>query len=345
MKQTCLFLLLLGGSTASFAQSNLKLWYDKPAAIWTEALPVGNGRIGGMIFGTPADELIQLNESSLWLGGPVHGNISPESPSYLPKVRQALANEDYKQAALLVKHMQGLYTQSYLPLGDLHIKQAFDGATPTGYYRDLDIQKAVATTRFTVNGTDYKREVFTSTPDQVMVIRLTASKPGQLSFDLSTRSQLRFTNSAVGTTEWTMNGKAPAQVDPNYYNPKDREHVIYDDTEGCKGMRFQVRVKAMNKGGTVKTDTAGIHVRKASEVLLLLTATTSFNGYDKCPDSDGKDEKQLAETFIRAATAKDYQTLLARHTADYQGYFNRFSFQLTDTRLPSPTPVYHPISG
>ena len=141
--------------------------------------------------------------------GRYNGNVNPESPGYLPQVRQALANENYKQAETLVKHMQGLYTQSYMPLGDLRIRQAFDGATPTGYYRDLDIQKAVATTRFTVNGTDYKREVFTSAPDQLMVIRLTASKPGQLSIDLSTRSQLRFTNTALGTTEWTMNGKAP----------------------------------------------------------------------------------------------------------------------------------------
>ncbi|GAB3011408.1 glycoside hydrolase family 95 protein [Spirosoma pulveris] len=318
-------------STPIWAQSNLKLWYTKPAAVWTEALPIGNGRIGAMVFGKVEDELIQLNESTLWSGGPVSSGVNPESPSYLPQVRQALDQEDYKQAVTLVKKMQGLYTQSYMPLGDLSLKQNFNGAIPTGYYRDLDIQKAIATTRFTVNGVTYKREMFTSAPDGVMVIRLTASKPGQLSFDASTSSQLRTENRLGSNGDLVMKGKAPAQVDPNYYNPKDREHVIYEDATGCKGMRFQLRLKTLNTGGTVQTDKEGIHVRNASEVLLLVAATTSFNGYDKCPDKDGKDENKLAEDLIKKAATVKYQTLLSRHMADYQSYFNRFSFQITDT--------------
>ncbi|MVM35190.1 glycoside hydrolase family 95 protein [Spirosoma sp. HMF4905] len=330
-----LFLLLLL-STPLFAQKNLKIWYNQPAAVWTEALPVGNGRIGGMIFGRVDEELIQLNESTLWSGGPVSGNVNPEAPTYLPQIRQALAQDDYKQAVALAKKMQGLYTQSYMPLGDLILKQDVKGAKPSAYYRDLDIQKAVATTRFTVNGTEYKREIFSSAPDQAMVIRLTASKPGQLSFDVATRSQLHVQNVGNGNSEWIMKGKAPSQVEPNYYNPKDREHVVYEDATGCKGMRFQLRIKALNKGGTVKTDTAGIHVRNASEVLLLVAATTSFNGYDKCPDKDGKDENRLAEEIIEKVSKKDYLTLLSSHTLDYQSYFNRFSFQLADSVTTNP---------
>ncbi|MFD2934004.1 glycoside hydrolase family 95 protein [Spirosoma flavum] len=331
MNQNRWLFLFLAFSTPSLAQPNLKLWYNQPAAVWTEALPVGNGRIGAMVFGNVDNELIQLNESTLWSGGPVSGNVNPESPTYLPKVRQALAQENYKQAVDLVKHMQGLYTQSYMPLGDLLLKQNFKGASPSAYYRDLDIQKALATTRFTVNGVVYKREIFTSAPDRVMVIRLTASKPGQLTFDVSTSSQLQFQNSGTGKDEWIMKGKAPTQVDPNYYNAKDRQPIIYEDTTGCKGMRFQLRLKALNKGGTVQTDKAGIHVRNASEVLLLVAATTSFNGYDKCPDKDGKDENKLAEDIISRVIGTDYQALLNRHMADYQLYFNRFSFQLTDS--------------
>ncbi|WP_332367863.1 glycoside hydrolase family 95 protein [Spirosoma telluris] len=252
MNQNRWLLLFLFFSPPLFAQSNLKLWYNQPAAVWTEALPVGNGRIGGMVFGRVDEELIQLNESSLWSGGPVSGKVNPESPTYLPQVRQALAQEDYKKAVELAKKMQGLYTQSYMPLGDLVLKQDVKGAKPSAYYRDLDIQKAMATTRFTVNGIDYKREIFTSAPDQVMVIRLTASKPGQLSFDAATRSQLRVQNVSNGASDWIMKGKAPAQVDPNYYNPKDREPVVYDDASGCKGMRFQLRIKALNQGGPLK---------------------------------------------------------------------------------------------
>ena len=216
------------------------------------------------------------------------------------------------------------------------LKQDTKGATPSAYYRDLDLQKAVATTRFTVNGTNYVREIFSSAPDQLLVIRLTASKPGQISFDAATRSQLRVKNSGNGPGEWVMRGKAPTQVDPNYYNPKDREPVVYDDTQDCKGMRFQLRLKALNKGGTVQTDTAGIHVRNATEVLLLVTATTSFNGYDKCPDKAGKDENKLAEGIIRNAVGKDYKTLLSRHMTDYQEFFNRFSLQITDTTRTNP---------
>ena len=331
MKPTGLIISLLFFSSSLLAQANLKLWYSQPAATWTEALPVGNGRIGGMIFGKVDEELIQLNESTLWSGGPVRTNTNPESPTYLPKVREAVAKQDYKQAVTLVKHMQGFYTQSYMPLGDLLIKQDGETATPSGYYRELDILHAVATTRFTRNGTDYKREIFTSAPDRVMVIRLTASKSSQLSFSLSTRSPLRFQNRKAGVNEWVMSGKAPAQVDPNYYNPKDRQPIIYDDTTGCRGMRFQLRLKVLNTGGTVQTDTAGLHVRGASEVLLLVATTTSFNGYDKCPDSNGIDENKLAETIVKEASRKNYQRLLQAHIADYQRYFNRFSLQLMDS--------------
>lgn len=329
------FLFLLY-STTLLAQSNLKLWYSQPAAAWTEALPVGNGRLGGMVFGNVENELIQLNESTLWSGGPVRGNVNPESPTYLPQVRQALAEENYKQATALIKHMQGLYTQSYLPLGDLLLKQDTKGAAPTAYYRDLDLQTALATTRFTINGVAYKREIFSSAPDQLMVIRLTASKPGQISFDATTRSQLRVKNSSQGANEWVMRGKAPAQAEPNYYNPKGREPIVYADTTGCKGMRFQLRLKALNTGGRVQLDTAGLHVRNATEVLLLVTATTSFNGYDKCPDKDGKDENKLAEDILRNANGKAYQTLLSRHVADYQAFFNRFSLHLADTTGRNP---------
>ena len=147
------FILFLGMSFALHAQPVLKLWYKKPAAQWVEALPVGNGSIGGMVFGGVEDELIQLNESTLYSGGPVKTNINPEAHLYLPKVREALLEEeDYGKADVLTRKMQGLYTESYMPLGDLIIRQDFEGASPSAYYRDLDLRRAIATVRFTVNG-------------------------------------------------------------------------------------------------------------------------------------------------------------------------------------------------
>ena len=127
-----------------------------------------------------------------------------------------------------------------------------------------------------------------------------------------------------------MKGKAPAHVDPSYYN-KHKEPVIYDDTSDCNGMRFQLRIKALLKNGTVAADTSGIHVRDATEVILFLSAATSFNEYDKCPDKDGKDENKLALEYLEKAIKKPFQVLLENHLADFHKYFNRVSFSLADT--------------
>ncbi|MBB3836054.1 alpha-L-fucosidase 2 [Runella defluvii] len=324
----------------TFGQSSQKLWYAKPAERWVEALPLGNGRVGAMVFGGVNEELIQLNESTLWSGGPLKKNVNPEAHQYLSGIREALLEkEDYSKANELTKKMQGFYTESYLPLADLMIKHRLANGTPTAYYRDLDISKAISTTRFTVDGVTYVREGFVSAPANVFVVRLSADKSKQLNLDINTRSKLRIEKQPLSNTELVVNGKAPAKVDPSYYNPKGRTPVIYEDAEGCNGMRFQYRIKAVAKDGSVKTDTAGIHIEKASEVVLYIVAATSFNGYDKCPDKDGKDEKQLAAGFLTKALAQPYATLLKQHQSEYQSYFNRCQLSIKDTLNANTTPV------
>ncbi len=313
------------------AQTSLKLWYDKPAAVWTEALPLGNGRIGVMDFGGIQEALFQLNEGTLWSGGPVKININPEAPAYLPLIRKALMkDQDYEKAIALTKKMQGVFTESYMPLGDLVIRQHFQDTLVTSYYHDLNIANAVATTWFTIDGTDYQREIFISAPDRVMVIRLISSGRHRLDFDLTSKSLLHFQNEPVGKDELVMSGRAPAHVDPNYHN-SSKEPVIWDDAGGCNGMRFQLRLKAILKDGVSSADDSGLHVRNASEVLLLITAATSFNGFDKCPLKDGKDEKALSDADLRKAEQKTFQELLDRHLQDYHQYFNRVSFVLKDS--------------
>ena len=327
-----ILVVVLANPSTICAQSSLKLWYNKPATQWVEALPVGNGHIGGMVFGGVEEELIQLNESTLYSGGPVKRNINPQAHEYLPQIREALLKEeDYTKANLITKKMQGLYTESYMPLGDIIIKQNFHGAAPSAYYRDLDLQRAIATTRFTINGIEYKREIFTSSPGNIMLVRITSSRKNALNFDVSAKSQLRYQLAANGSNELLLNGKAPAHVDPSYYNPKEREHVLYEDTSGCNGMRFQYRIKAVAKDGKVSADTSGMHVRNATEVLLFVAAATSFNGFDKCPDNEGKNEKAIAAALINNAVKKSYAALLKSHVADYQKYFNRVSFTLKYT--------------
>ena len=331
MKLPFYLLLFLCSITIVHAQKDLKLWYRQPAVEWTEALPLGNGRLGAMVFGKVGEELIQLNESSLWSGGPVKTNVNPEAKNYLPQVREALLkNEDYEKAIALTKKMQGVFTESYMPLADLHIKQQFKDSAPSAYYRELNISDAVTTTRFTIDGTEFTREVFVSAPDQVIVIRLSASKKAALNFVVNAVSLLHFKNSSNGNNELVLKGKAPAHVDPSYYNVHT-EPVVYEDTTGCNGMRFQVRIKAVLKDGTFITDTAGIHVTNATEVILLVSAATSFNGFDKCPNKDGKDENKLALQYLQRAEKKYFDMLLKDHLADFHKYFNRVAFNLKDT--------------
>ena len=321
-------LMVLLGITQAVGQQDLKLWYKEPAKIWTDALPVGNGRLGAMVFGRVQEELIHLNEETLWSGGPANLNPNPEAPKYLAQIREALFREDYKTAQELCRKMQGLYTESYMPLGNLVIRHHFTGE-PTEYYRDLDIAHATALTRFKIGGTQYTREILASAPDQVIVIRLKADKKGQLNFDATTNSLIRFANAAGAPNELVMKGVAPSHVDPNYvrYNA---EPVQYDQAGDCRGMRYELRIKAKNKDGQVKTDQAGIHVTNATEVVLYLSAATSFNGFDKCPDKDGKDESALAQSYLQKAYPKSFDSIRKAHVKDYQGYFNRVSLSLNN---------------
>jgi alpha-L-fucosidase 2 len=329
MKKICLITFVAFTSVNFlFAQNDLKLWYKKPADLWTEALPLGNGRLGAMVFGKVNEELIQLNEGTLWSGGPVKTNVNPQAASYLPMIRDALLNdEDYAKANELAKKMQGLFSESYMPLGNLIIRQQFKSPTTTAYYRDLNIQDAVATTRFIIDSIQFSRQVFISAPDQVIVMRLTANKAGALNFDATTNSLLKYQNT-VDNNEFVMKGKAPAHVDPSYLNSKDP--VIYEDTAACNGMRFQFRMKAVSKSARIKVDTNGIHVRDATDILLFISAATSFNGFDKCPDKDGKDENKIVAAYMDKVINKSFDELINRHLADYHKYFNRVSLDLKD---------------
>src|SRR5476651_1953249 len=292
-----------------FAQQNLKLWYKQPAKVWTEALPIGNGRLGAMVFGGVKHELIQLNEATLWTGGPVRTHVNPDAYANLLLAREALLkNEDYAGGAKFAKKMQGYYSESYFPLGDLSITQDFNSSDSSAYYRDLDIKNAIATTRFTVGGVTYTRQMISSAADQVMVIRFTSSKPGALSFKLAATNLLRHQNVAVSNSELAMKGKVPAHIQPSYINSKNP--IEWEDSLHRRGMRYELLMKAVNKGGAVSTDTSGITVKNANEVLVYLSAATSFNGFDKSPVTEGKEENKLAKDYLAKALLKPWPTLL-----------------------------------
>ena len=323
------FLLLLFCSNIS-AQSAV-LWYKQPAKVWTESLPLGNGRLGAMVFGGINQELIQLNESSLWSGGPVKTNVNPSAPSILPLVREALFKENYKLAEQLTKKLQGVYSESYMPLGDLVIRQQLVDTNATNYYRDLNIATATASTRFSSGGVNYSREIFVSAPDQVMVVKIKSDKPGQLNLHILAKSLLQNQPFVISNNEYGIKGRAPSVNFPSYVRDK-KNPVSYTDASGCNGMRFDYRIRAISKDGQIITDTTGIQINHATELILLVSAATSFNGFDKCPDSQGKDESKLVSTYLNNAAKKSFAQLTTAHLNDFNHYFKRVSFSLNNNQ-------------
>ena len=312
----------------SIAQQGNKLWYKQPAKVWTEALPVGNGRLGAMVFGRVDKELIQLNEGTLWSGGPVKHNVNPNAFSYLQQTREALLKEEnYTKAAALTRKMQGVYSESFEPLGDVTIEQKFMAATPTSYYRELDIQDAVTTTRFTIDGTEFTRQLFVSASDQVIVMHFIANITGQLNFKVATQSLLKYNNEDISENEIAMKGRAPWHIDPSYVKYNKQPLIYQDSLTGKQGMRYVLLVKAIGNG-SITTDTSGITVKNGSDVTLFFSAATSFNGFDKSPDKEGKDEVKIASQYLNAATKKDWSALFSAHLIDYHKYYDRVSFNL-----------------
>ena len=318
----------------SFAQNNDLLWYSKPASRWVEALPVGNGMLGAMIFGSPADELLQLNEATLWSGGPVKSNINPKAPEYLARTRELLfKDENYREANTEIRKMQGVYSQSFLPLADLRLKQDIGSDQYDKYTRDLSINRSLATVNFRANGVAYKREIIATAPGRAIIIRLTADKPGKISLKAGVTSKINYTLAPDGHNGIILKGRAPSQVDPNYVN-YNAKPIIYDGSD-CNGMRVAMKVRAVLKGGVASSDTSGIKIENADEVLLFVCAATSFNGFDKCPVSEGRNEVKICDDNLMAVVGHPWEKLFADHLADYSRYFNRVKFTLGSGKADS----------
>lgn len=333
-KKVCFIILFSFIVSCSFAQQkDYILWYNTPAKDWNEALPIGNGRLGAMIFGRPGEELIQLNEQTLWTGGPVDLNPNPDAPKYLQSVREAIFKDSIHQAVKLLRKMQGPNTQMYQPLGDIIIKHRFNKSEldSSKNYRELNISNATALTSYTVNGIRFTREIFASAPDQVMMIRLRASKPGALNFTVDVNHELKYNKQITGNKELLLTGKARITSDERR-NPKP---LVYEEDSHCKGMRFQFRIKPVLKDGRLAVTDSSLVISDASEVVLYVVAATSFNGFDKCPDSDGKDENALATAYLNNAVKKNFDQVKAGHIKDYQQYFNRLQLSLSSQSVPA----------
>lgn len=327
--------------------ASLVMNYDQPAKIFEEAFPLGNGHLGTTVYGGVSDDVIWLNEGTLWGKIGAENNPKTGGRAQLEKVRQALYAEDWETAASLVKDLQGPNVAAYLPMGCLHLRQTFGAEenrglfydyhgqrngsaddSPSGiteYSRCLDLGRAIATASFTVDGVKYTREMFVSHPDRVFVIHLTSSEKGKLEFRLDGESMWDGCSvSSVSSNEFIVRGAVGWDMDTKWKEPFSAHRK---GPHGETGMRYEFRVRLVSCDGQAYS-MPGLHVSGASDAVILVSAATSYNGFDHRPDTEGRDEDALAAKMLNDASVKDLNTLRSAHVADYQSIFNRVSLDV-----------------
>ena len=347
----------------------LQLHYDAPAEYFEEALPLGNGRLGAMVYGGIREERLSLNDITLWTG---EGETAPKDypcgsqlgkyadGEWIPAIRAALDAEDYRLADELQHHVQGHYCENYQPLGTLRIsftdggsgqaQPAERGETPSccggDYQRVLDLSDATASVRFAHDEGVQQRDYFVSAPDSVIVVRL--RDEAGINARIQLECQLPHETVSFGPADASA-GAGPAGLDlrgyaayhsyPNYHRPEGVEHMLYDPD---RGIHFRTLLRAVPKDGEVALDGESLLLRGCHEVLLLLTNATSFNGPFKNPATEGRDYVSEAARTMDRAAAKSYAELRKAHVKDYKGFFDRVSldFGRTDPAIAAlPTDV------
>ncbi len=317
-KLLCLFLL----PALSFAQQYpLKLWYEKPAEHFEEALVIGNGRSGATVFGGTNSEHLYLNDISLWAGEPVNPYMNPDAHQYMPLVREALAKEDYKKADSLMHFIQGSFSQSFAPLGDLFID--FGHVPVKNYYRELNVDEATVLVKYQHQGANYEREYYYSHPDKVMVLKLKTDNKNGLFATLKMTSQLKNTVNAQGEF-LHINGRAPVRIDPSYYR-SERNPIVYEEDGGT---RFSGMIAVQKTDGEVTLTDSTLSINGAHEAVIILSLATSFNGFDNDPFKEGLDEKVIALQQLQMALSKTEANLRKRHTEDYKNLYDRVKLNL-----------------
>ena len=284
--------------TAMAGENPLVLWYDSDAGSeFTNALPIGNGYMGGLIYGGVTKDYIGLNESTVWSGGPGDNN-KQGAASHLKDARDAMFRGDYKTAESIVnQYMIGPGPASFQPVGDLIISTSHSGSS--NYRRELDLKTAIAKTTYTHSGVNHKREYFASYPDHVIVVHLSADKNGSVSF---------------GATMTTPHNNKRMSNDGNT--------LIYDVT--VNSIKFQNRLNVFTDGGTVSVVNGNINVEGANSATLVLTTATNFKAYNDVSGDPGA----IAAEIMSKVKGKSYEDLLAAHLKDYQTIFNRVSLNL-----------------
>lgn len=334
--------------TSNTEQSELKLWYRQPATQWVDALPVGNGRLGAMVFGggektptavkgttadfpeapvpvDPSKETLTLNEDTLWSGRPLDGN-NRNAKTYLPAIRRAvLEQKDYQRADELCQKMQGLFAEAFQPAGRLHF-DCKHAADVTEYRRELDLRTGVASTQYKVGEVEFERSVFASAPDQCVVLQVTAGRTGALSGTIWLDGALMLSVESAGRNRLLLSGKAASHVagagHPGSERPLSHSHIAGE------GMFFAVALQASLQGGRLAARGDRLEIEGATACTVTLTAATGYRGFDRRPDTPLAEVQADALRQLDKAAQKTYRMLRQAHEVDYRSLFNRVSLDL-----------------
>lgn len=301
-----------------------KLTYSQPASQWTEALPLGNGRMGAMHFGGVEQDQFQLNEDTLWSGPP-----TPMEPAdhreLLENIRRLIDNQQYEKANEETKKLFGSYTESYLPFGNIYLRY-FHGDVASHYQRTLDLETAISAVDYQVGNVTYTREAFISYPQQVLAVHLTSSESQKLDLAISMDSPLLAEKGEL-EDQLFLQGICPEVCLPSYFD-KGTDPIVYGEPGKTKAIHFEGRLGLKTADGIIKTVGGELLVEGATTVTLYLSIQTSFKGFDQLPGRSYADLTAKNQALVEAAMELSYEELKALHIQDYQELFKRVDFTL-----------------
>ena len=313
MRRFILLLMTAVCTLSAGAQKQLpmKLWYNRPAQYFEESLPIGNGKMGALVYGGTDRDQLFLNDITLWTGQPVDRNEDAGASQWIPEIRKALFNEDYQLADSLQLHVQGHNSQHYQPLATLFIDD-YNQAPATGYYRELSLDSAICKTIFERDGIRYEREYWASNPDKVMAVRLTASRKEALNVGLVLTSQVPHRVKA-SQNQLTMLGHATGAE--------------------ANSIHFCTIMKVVCRDGSVQVVDSTLQLSGVSEAIVYIVNETSFNGFDKHPVREGADYINMATDDAWHLVNYSYEQLRERHVADYRQFFTRVELELGNSTV------------
>ena len=360
LRITVIFVVFLFSCSEKEISKDLVLWYDKPATDWYEALPIGNGTMGAMVYGGVSNETLQLNENTLYSGEPGDRHVDLDFTKSLPKVKELVKEGKLVEVEQIIgSGWMGRAQDCYQPFGHLYID--FDHEENIkNYRRELDLETAVCRTDYQIGDVSYQREVFASHPDQIIVLGVKGSKSKSISCRIRLEGAHPTAVSSAQNNTLIMKGQAPALalrrsiekikgwnqewMYPELFDDKGnvipgRSNVMYGDQLDGKGTFYEGRVGVELRGGTLTIEGNELVVKNADKIKVILSGDTSFNGPDKSPSKEGVDPSIVATANLQNALAKEFGELKEDHVSDYKSLFKRVNFSLGDLTEQSKLPT------